>query len=226
MGITDTFLSKDTRNKLLSSPWRSEDTYVTAGAYMACTLGSHEEVLNKQEPNGIFINGSPMLTVDDCVPSTSTSGTIRGVIPFQQMGQEVDGNFYSFGFCRSERHPMKLAESIAGRDSSYVFDTDSTEPTFGQEIYPCAPQIMPTVSAPSPIQAAAQPSALPALPTLSSLLDAWNVAKPQWTNGSPTVSIQGVPALTSKSCLFCTCGGQIRLLTNGMDPAPPEFSAR
>lgn len=31
MGIMDTLLTKSTLNKLLESPWRSEDTYVTAG---------------------------------------------------------------------------------------------------------------------------------------------------------------------------------------------------
>lgn len=225
MGVSDTILSKDTLNKLLSSPWRSEDTYVTAGAYMHCSFGTHEEVLNKLEPNGVYINGKPMLTVEDCVPSTSEPGTIYG-IPYQKMGKEIDGNFYSFGFCRSELHPMKQAERIAGpkSDPSYIIDPDPTEPTFGQAIYPCAPQIMPTGSA-SP-SAAAQQGALSILPMLGSLLGALAEAKLQWTNGSPNVSIQGVPALTSKSCLFCTCGGQIRLLTNGMDPAPPEFAAR
>ncbi|UWS64424.1 DUF4280 domain-containing protein [Bacillus paralicheniformis] len=69
MGVTDTILSKDTLNKLLTSPWRSEDTYVTAGAYMHCSFGTHEEVLNKLEPNGVYINGKPMLTVEDCVLS-------------------------------------------------------------------------------------------------------------------------------------------------------------
>ncbi|MFD3272991.1 DUF4280 domain-containing protein [Paenibacillus dendritiformis] len=235
MGVTDidTMLSKDTLNKLLTSPWRSEDTYVTAGAYMHCSFGTHEEVLNKLEPNGVYINGKPMLTVEDCVPSTSEPGTIYG-IPYQKMGREIDGNFYSFGFCRSELHPMKQAERIAGpySDPSYIIDPDPTEPTFQQAIYPCAPQIMPTVSpsapakAPSAAQATAQQSALSIMPMLGSLLGALAGAKLQWTNGSPNVSIQGVPALTSKSCLFCTCGGQIRLLTNGMDPAPPEFAAR
>lgn len=61
MDARETILTKDTLNKLLSSPWRSEDTYVTAGAYMYCTFGTHEEVLNKLEPNGVYINGSPML---------------------------------------------------------------------------------------------------------------------------------------------------------------------
>lgn len=220
MGVTDTILTKDTLNKLLSSPWRSEDTYVTAGAYMHCTFGTHEEVLNKLEPNGVYINGSPMLTVEDCATSTSEPGTIHG-IPYTKMGQEIDGNFYSFGYCRSELHPMKLAERVAGSksDPSYIIDPDPTEPTCGQAIYPCAPGIMPTASA------SAQ-STLMSKPSLSALIEALAGAKPQWTNGSPNVSIQGVPALTSKSCLFCTCGGQIRLLTNGMDPAPPEFAVR
>jgi len=233
MGITDTILKKDTRNKLLASPWRSEDTYVTAGAYMHCTFGTHEEVLNKLEPNGIYINGSPMLTVDDCVPSTSEPGTIHG-IPFAKMGQEIDGNFYSFGYCRSELHPMKLAEKITGpmSDPSYIIDPDPTEPTMGKPIYPCSPQLMPTASSLAPTQApftakaALQQSSPMALPMLDSLVDALTGAKAQWTNGSANVSIQGVPALTSKSCLYCKCGGKIGLLTNGMDPAPPEFSVR
>lgn len=220
MDARETILTKDTLNKLLSSPWRSEDTYVTAGAYMYCTFGTHEEVLNKLEPNGVYINGSPMLTVEDCATSTSEPDTIHG-IPYTKMGEEIDGNFYSFGYCRSELHPMKLAERITGpqSDPSYIIDPDPTEPTAGQPIYPCAPVIMPTISA------SAQ-NKLMSKPSLSSFVEALAGAKQQWTNGSSNVSIQGVPALTSKSCLFCSCGGQIRLLTNGMDPAPPEFAMR
>ncbi|WP_036641108.1 PAAR-like protein, partial [Paenibacillus durus] len=75
-------------------------------------------------------------------------------------------------------------------------------------------------------QAERRPGLLGALPSLTTMLEKLAGAQTQWTNGSPSVSIQGVPALTSKSCLFCQYGGQIRLLTNGMDPAPPEFSVR
>ncbi|AKG33267.1 DUF4280 domain-containing protein [Paenibacillus durus] len=232
MGVTDTILKKDTLAKLLASPWRSEDTYVTAGAYMHCTFGTHEEVLNKQDPNGVYINGNPMLTVEDCVVSASEPGTIQG-IPYDKMGQELDGNFYSFGFCRSELLPMKVAEKNSGMpDSSYIFDPDPTEPTFNQYIYPCAPKLLPTVSASTPAgppfkpQAEARPGLLGTLSALTTMLENLLGAQSQWTNGSPNVSIQGVPALTSKSCLFCQYGGKIRLLTNGMDPAPPEFSAR
>ncbi|ANY67388.1 hypothetical protein BBD42_13560 [Paenibacillus sp. BIHB 4019] len=227
MGHRETILKKTTLKALLESPWRSEDTYVTAGAYMHCSYGSHEEVLNKPEPNGIYINGSPMLTVEDCKVSLSTPNTIVG-IPFDRMGQEIDGNFYSFGFCRSEQHPMKLAESAGAgmpSDPSYIIDTDPEEPTFNLPVYPCAPKLM---AAPAPAGApfkSAPPIGLPSgLPSLSAMLE--KLKGPQWTNGSPSVSIQGAAALTSKSCLFCQYGGQIRLLTNGMDPAPPEFSVR
>ncbi|MGG4144350.1 DUF4280 domain-containing protein [Paenibacillus algorifonticola] len=227
MGHRETVLKKATLKGLLESPWRSEDTYVTAGAYMHCSYGSHEEVLNKPEPNGIYINGSPMLTVEDCKVSGSTPNTIVG-IPFDRMGKEIDGNFYSFGFCRSDLHPMKLAESAGAgpyADPSYMVDPDPDEPTFSRPIYPCAPKLM---EAPAPSGApfkSAPPMGLPSgLPSLSAMLE--KLKGPQWTNGSPSVSIQGAAALTSKSCLFCQYGGQIRLLTNGMDPAPPEFSVR
>ncbi|WP_342479873.1 PAAR-like protein [Paenibacillus sp. FSL L8-0340] len=230
MGIMDTLLTKSTLNKLLESPWRSEDTYVTAGAYMHCTRGTHEEVLNKQDPNGVYINGRPMLTVKDCALSTSEPGTIQGAIPFDRMGQALDGNFYSFGYCRSDMNPLKAAEKTLGfTDPSYMVDPDPEEPTTGQFIYPCAPKLMPTVLGPS---SAGGPSPEPqfklsgAVSALTTLLERLAGAQTEWTNGSPNVSIQGVQALTSKSCLFCQYGGQIRLLTNGMDPAPPEFSAR
>ncbi|AKG33271.1 PAAR-like protein [Paenibacillus durus] len=239
MGITDTILKKDTLAKLLASPWRSEDTYVTAGAYMHCTFGTHEEVLNKQDPNGVFINGSPMLTVEDCVVSTSEPGTTMG-IAFDAMGRELDGNFYSFGYCRSEMHPIKVALGNGGATAApytvdfppFMLDPDPEQPTFNQLTYPCAPKLLPTVSASAPTgppfkpQAEARPGLLGALSALTTMLEKLAGAQTQWTNGSPSVSIQGVPALTSKSCLFCQYGGKIRLLTNGMDPAPPEFSAR
>jgi hypothetical protein len=146
------------------------------------------------------------------------------------MGQELDGNFYSFGYCRSDMNPLKAAEKTLGfTDPSYMVDPDPEEPTAGQFIYPCAPKLMPTVLGPS---SAGGPSTEPqfklsgAVSALTTLLERLAGAQTEWTNGSPNVSIQGVQALTSKSCLFCQYGGQIRLLTNGMDPAPPEFSAR
>ncbi|MCG7376414.1 DUF4280 domain-containing protein [Paenibacillus sp. ACRSA] len=233
MGIIDTVLDKGTLGELLSSPWRSEDTYVTAGAYMYCTLGTHEDVLNKLEPNGVYINGSPMLTVDDCVTSTSEPRVMHGV-PCTKMGENIDGNLYSFGYCRSELHPMKTAEKLIGDYAAlpHIIDPDPLEPTFGKAVFPCAPDLMPTASASAPAQApftaqaTAQLSALVSLPMSNSLLDALTGATTKWTNGSSNVSIQGVPALTSKSCLYCKCGGKISLLTNGMDPAPPQFSAR
>jgi hypothetical protein len=230
MGIQDTMLKKSTLKGLLESPWRAEETYVTAGAYMCCTRGTHEEVLNTLEPNGVYINGSPMLTVQDCKVSTSEPGMIMGTLPFDTMSREIDGNFYSFGYCRSEMHPLKVSEKTLGfTDPSYLVDSDAEEPTVGQFIYPCAPKLMPTVLGASP--AASNPPALqatlPGAPSaLTTLLARVAGAHTEWTNGSSNVSIQGTQALTSKSCLFCQYGGQIRILTNGMDPAPPEFSAR
>ncbi|MWC31384.1 PAAR-like protein [Paenibacillus sp. MMS18-CY102] len=240
MGVQDTLLQKGTRESLQQSPWRSEDTYVTAGAFMCCSMGTHEEVLNKLDPNGIYINGSPMLTVNDCAVSSSEAGVIKQnfaetTFPVNRMGQEIDGNFYSFGFCRSVVHPMKMAEGAypgMAADSSYIFDPDQSEPTFSKFIYPCAPKLLPTVSPSAPSGAPFKkadtsngPFGLPSL-SFSDVLANFNLPQTQWTNGSPSVSIQGVPALTSKSCLFCQYGGKIQLLTNGMDPAPPEFSAR
>ncbi|MWC31276.1 PAAR-like protein [Paenibacillus sp. MMS18-CY102] len=239
MGIQDTMLQKGTRESLQQSPWRSEDTYVTAGAYMCCSMGTHEEVLNKLDPNGIYINGSPMLTVNDCAVSSSEAGVIRQeftdiTYPVNTMGKEIDGNFYSFGFCRSALHPKKLAQGGSSRwsDASYLVDSDKNEPTFSQNIYPCAPKLLPTASASAPSGAPFKkadtsngPFGFASL-SLSDMLANLKLPQTQWTNGSPSVSIQGVPALTSKSCLFCQYGGKIQLLTNGMDPAPPEFSAR
>ncbi|MFX3634516.1 MAG: DUF4280 domain-containing protein [Candidatus Pristimantibacillus sp.] len=227
MDSRDTVLKKDTLAKLVESPWRSEDTYVTAGAYMSCSFGTHEEVLNKQDPNGVYINGSPMLTVDDCKVSKSEPGTIVD-IPYLKMGREIDGNFYSFGYCRSALLPMKRAELEKGfTDSSYILDPGEGEPTFNQMIYPCSPKLLQNAPG-SPFKSASGPqNGLPsALPSISAMLENFIGPQVQWTDGSPSVSIQGVAALTSKSCLFCQYGGKIRILTNGMDPAPPEFSER
>ncbi|KQO02120.1 DUF4280 domain-containing protein [Paenibacillus sp. Leaf72] len=230
MEARSTVLKKATLKALLESPWRSEDTYVTAGAYMYCSKGTHEEVLSKQDPNGVYINGSPMLTVEDCVASTSVPGVIKGK-PAYLMAEDLNGNFYSFGYCRSEHHPMKEAEegnSLQPGYHKFIYDPDEQEPTFNRYVYPCAPQLLPTVSASAPAGAPFKPKtgSSNSVPSLLEMLENLKVPQVQWTNGSPNVSIQGVAALTSKSCLSCKYGGEIRLLTNGMDPVPPEFSQR
>lgn len=205
----ESFLKKQTINTLMTAPWRADETYVTRGAYMYCTMGTHEEVLNQRKENGVYINGSPMMTVNDCVVSSSEH--INGVVQFDRPGQEIDGNFYSFGYCRSLMHPLKLAE-LSGTfiDSSYIYDYDPDTGTesFDKKIFPCVPQI-----APNFINTPIGPLPLPG-------------AKVQWQNGSPSVFIEDVAVLTSKSCLNCLCGGKIEFLTNGMDPAPYEFLER
>ncbi|MNM67227.1 hypothetical protein D3C81_787500 [compost metagenome] len=200
----ESFLMNSTINNLTEEEiWRSEDTYVARGAYMYCTMGTHEDVLNQTENHGVYINGHSMMTVADCVVSTSEA--IHGVVEFDSPGNKIDGNIYSFGFCRSLRHPLKVAEQSGTYiDSSYIHDVDpkTGKQKFGELIFPCVPKLDP-------------------IP-----MDTSNgnfTLGTRWSGGSSNVSIQGVPALTSSSCLYCRWGGTIKFLTNGMDPAPYEI---
>ncbi|CAH1225085.1 hypothetical protein PAECIP111893_05213 [Paenibacillus plantiphilus] len=222
------FLKKSTIAELESGEsWRSEETYVTRGAYMHCTMGTHEEVLNQIGEKGVLINESPMMTVKDC--AVSTSETINGsMAQFDELGNKIDGNFYSFGYCRSLIHPLKAAElsgaitpnpngGLDGLEglgltgpylNGYNYDCEPETGTILMDItiYPCVPKLLP-----------------------SSLAIPGGIVIPgatEWQNGSPTVLVNDVPVLTTKSCLYCTWGGKIKFLTNGMDPAPPEFLER
>lgn len=184
-----------------------QDTFVTAGAYMYCTMGTHEEVLNQLESNGTYINNTALMTVADCKVSTSTPDTWDG-IPYQKPGDVIDGNIYSFGYCRSPLHPLKIADMNGTiPEPSFMYDYDpDTKADFTSEqdrIYPCVPDISsPTLFNPFGI----------------------NFGPTQWQNGNEKVLINGVPALTNKSCLNCKYGGKIGFLSNGMEPVPGEFS--
>ncbi|MDR0266772.1 DUF4280 domain-containing protein [Paenibacillus sp.] len=205
-----TFLTKATIQKLtVEEKWRSEDTYVTRGAYMYCSFGTHEDILNQTESHGVYVNGNPLMTVEDCV--VASSDHVTGDVEFDEPGKNIDGNIYSFGFCRSLAHPLKLAEIsspplepelIGGQpvldETPYIFDPENP----GNKIYPCVPQFD-----------------LGLLATADSSMG----TSARWAGGKKNVLIQGVPALTSNSCLFCRWTGVIRFLTNGMDPAPYEL---
>ncbi|CAM4484588.1 DUF4280 domain-containing protein [Paenibacillus macerans] len=206
------FLKPSTIQQLtVEERWRSEETYVTRGAYMYCTMGTHEDVLNLTQDHGVYVNGQPLMTVKDCVVASSEH--VTGNVEFDVPGNKVDGNIYSFGFCRSLLHPQKMAEiqriplgqpgGPPVADSSYIYDIDPETETLlpGQKkIYPCVPKF-----------------------DLIEHLTGIPAGEPVWSNGSTNVKIQGVPALTTSSCLFCRWGGAIKFLTNGMDPAPYEL---
>lgn len=183
-----------------------QDTFVTAGAYMYCTMGTHEEVLNQLQSNGTYINNTAMMTVADCKVSTSEPKTYGG-FPYDEPGQVIDGNLFSFGYCRSLLHPLKLADISGSVNSSYLFDydpdTDTVFTSNEDRIYPCVPNFSPPVLF--------NPFGI-------------NFGPAQWQNGNEKVLVNGIPALTNKSCLHCKHGGKIEFLSNGMEPVPSEFS--
>lgn len=210
------FLKQSTIQQLtVEEKWRSEETYVTRGAYMYCSFGTHEDVLNLTEDHGVYVNGQPLMTVKDCVVASSEH--VTGNVPHDIPGNELDGNIYSFGFCRSLFHPQKMAE-ISGTplgqpggppvaDGSYIYDIDpETEKILPSQtkIYPCVPK-------------------LDMVPYWGGVSVGIRVGISLWSFGSPNVKINGFSALTTKSCLFCRWGGTIKFLTNGMDPAPYEI---
>ncbi|AJS61112.1 DUF4280 domain-containing protein [Paenibacillus sp. IHBB 10380] len=208
----DSFIKPSTIIKLTEEEvWRKEETYVARGAHMYCTMGTHEEVLNQIENHGVYVNGQSLMTVDDCVVSSSEN--ITGNVNYDEPGNEIDGNLYSFGFCRSLIHPQKVAEinniplgqpgGPPVPDGSYIFDVEPESGSLlGNKIYPCVPKFDPR----------------PMDTSRGNLTLAT-----RWSGGSPNVTIQGAPALTTSSCLYCRWAGVIKFLTNGMDPIPPEF---
>ncbi|TVX95098.1 DUF4280 domain-containing protein [Cohnella terricola] len=133
-------LTQEMINELTLTPWRTTETFVTRGAFMHCTNGTHEEVLNQPTVNGVYINENPMMTVKDCNPSTSSGRNPESEV----VGKNIDGNFHSFGYCRSEIHPRaKIVEEykippdkIGGLP--VAFNPETYEMQF---VYPCVPKI-------------------------------------------------------------------------------------
>lgn len=220
-GTYYTMLKKSTIQELESAEWRQRETYVTRGAIMHCTLGTHEDVLNQPEANGVYINRHPIMTVNDCKVSTSVKHPGSEWDPegiFEVPGPVADGNIHSFGFCRSLMHPSKpyeveliktfekdTMEQIGrkmSREFAFDFDRDMEKVDETRLLYPCVPNL--AVASGNPLKSSGESGT-------------------QWQNGSKTVHVNGTPALTNKSCLNCIYGGKIQLLTNGMDMAPYEM---
>lgn len=198
-------LKNSLKLELENAPWKTRETLVTRGAFMCCSKGTHEEILNQPKSNGVYINTNPLMTVEDC--KVSTSEIPNGTKSMETLGDNIDGNLYSFGYCRSEMHPAFIRRQQEN-DNSFVpkynaindYDPDTGQEMFGQFIYPCIPEF--------------------ASGSLNPLQDSNG---PRWENGSKSVFINGVPALTNKSCLQCVKGGTITFLTNGMEMPPFEF---
>lgn len=185
-------------------------TFVTAGAYMYCTLGTHEEVLNQLQTNGTYINNTTMMTVADCKVSTSTPDHWQGA-QFDVQSETIDGNLHSFGYCRSPIHPLKTVDQrgegmTPDIHSTAIYDYDpdaEVDLTTGQDrIYPCVPRWLPA----TPFDPSGR-----------------TFSPEQWQNGNEKVLVNGVPALTNKSCLYCKYGGEVKFLSNGMEPIPGDF---
>lgn len=209
----ETFLKTETIAKLRAA-LDERETFVARGAFMYCSMGTHEERLNRPASKGVFVNRNELMTVSDCQVSSSEQYSDT----YNHLKNEMDGNLYSFGFCRSENH----AEEGKRVDmSSWIQDVDpnTLSSISGKEIYPCAPKLM----------AAASMMKITPLPTPESLLSIINLLKPQlaplpqWEPGHPKVTIEGVPALTTNACLHCKWGGTIRFLTNGMEEMPDDL---
>lgn len=141
MGAPDnnTFLKPSTIQEL-NSEWRAEETYVTRGAYMRCSCGTHEDLLNQTDVTGVFINDQQMMTVKDC--RIATSEHINGKLVFDVPGDKIDGNLFSFGYCRSAMHPQKVGEKEGVMDGTYIFDVDAeTEAPMSNKVWPCVPHL-------------------------------------------------------------------------------------
>lgn len=209
----ETFLKTETIAKLRAT-LDEKETFVARGAFMYCTNGTHEERLNRPASKGVFVNRNELMTINDCQVSSSTQRS--GM--YDSLDYKMDGNLYSFGFCRSEAHSQKGEEVDR---SNWIKDVDPNTliSNFDKEIYPCAPKLM---AAASIMQASP-------LPTPESLLSIINLLQPQlapapqWEPGHPKVTIEGVPALTTNACLQCKWGGTIRFLTNGMEEMPDDL---
>ncbi|MCA1295006.1 DUF4280 domain-containing protein [Paenibacillus sp. alder61] len=197
------FLKQSVVDELMNAAWR-KTTLVSRGAYIYCSKGTHEDILNQTEKNGVFLNGNPIMTVKDCKVSPSESEELAGV-PYREPKPEVEGNLHSFGYCRSEFHPLKVGNvGVPYKPKMQDYDPDTGVTKEGDEnrLYPCVPIIMPKIFF--------SPFGL-------------DIAGGEWENGHEKIKINGVPALTSKSCLRCLYGGEIKLLSNGMEPVPGEL---
>ncbi len=201
---------------------------------MYCTMGTHEDVLNQPKVNGVFVNKNPIMTVSDCKVSTSLAheAGYLGVDGFEEPGTVIDGNIHSFGFCRADQHPSKVYETTLKpkdmhREFAFDFDPDqppsAANPDKSKKIYPCVPKFF--SSSANPLKGSALAQSLMggegAEAAKNAIMEYFG--GPRWQNGSETLFINGVPALTSKSCLTCAYGGDIGFLTNGMDMPPFEF---
>ncbi|AZK48593.1 DUF4280 domain-containing protein [Paenibacillus lentus] len=232
-GIFGTMLKKSLVDELMNTDWRQRETYITRGAFMYCTKGTHEDVLNQPKVNGFYINKNPIMTVNDCKVSTSVahegSYLDNG---FEEPGTVIDGNIHSFGFCRADAHPSKLYETtynptVMHREFSYDFDPDQppsgANPNLENKTFPCVPKLI--SSSANPLKGSAMAQSLmggeKAEAAKDAIMDYFDGLR--WKNGSETLFINGVPALTSKSCLTCAYGGEIGFLSNGMDMPPFEF---
>lgn len=202
--IYTSMLKKSTIHEMTTG-WRTEKTYITQGAYMYCSMGTHAEVLNKIKANGVYINENPIMTVKDCKESSSTLET--GLVTYRKLGDKIDGNFYSFGYCRSQFHPVYAFAKNGGLFTDCIddYDNDAKAFTGGFKVFPCTPKICPTmVNTPAGIL----PGGI------------------EWSNGSDEVLVNGERAITNYSCLNCAYNGQIKFLSNGMDPVPYELLER
>lgn len=212
---TNNFLKQSTIDELMNAAWR-KTTLVSRGAYMYCTMGTHEDILNQPIKNGVYINKNPLMTVKDCEVSEADYEYLG--VEYKEPKPEVTGNLHSFGYCRSPLHPLKqnnVGVSYEPEMQDYNPDTKVELPGDENRLYPCVPNIAPQVSfsAPSGVS----------LPFGLSNLFGLSLSKGEWQNGHEKLKINGVPALTSKSCLNCIYGGKIQLLSNGMEPVPGEL---
>lgn len=201
---TKNFLKQSTISELMEATWR-KTTLVSRGAYVYCTMGTHEDILNQPEKNGVYLNKNPIMTVKDCKVSESYGEFLAGV-KYNEPKPEVEGNLHSFGYCRSNQHPLKIDNvGVSYRPKMYDYSPDTGTKYDGDEnrLYPCVPSVMPQFSFKLPF--------------------GLEISEGEWQNGHAKLKIDGVPALTSKSCLNCIYGGQIRLLSNGMEPVPWEL---
>jgi hypothetical protein len=213
---TNNFLKQSTIDELMNASWR-KTTLVTSGAYMYCTMGTHEDVLNKPIKNGMYINKNPILTVQDCEVSEADYEYLAGV-EYKEPKPEVTGNLHSFGYCRSKLHPLKqnnIGVPYEPEMQDYLPDTGVELSGDENRLYPCVPSIAPQVSFSAPTNST--------LPFGVSNLLGLSISKGEWQDGHEKLKIDGVPALTSKSCLNCIYGGKIQLLSNGMEPVPSEL---
>ncbi|MNI10178.1 hypothetical protein D3C73_632780 [compost metagenome] len=174
------------------------------------------------------------MTVNDCNISTSVARDGYSYLGnyYEEPGDVIDGNIHSFGFCKSEFHPSKVYETtynLQEMDREYAYDVNPDDPKLNEnpnmniKIYPCVPKLLSASS--NPLKASAFMDMMTggqhAAAAANSITEHFSGAR--WQNGSETLFINGVPALTSKSCLTCAYGGQIGFLTNGMDMPPFEF---